>query len=67
MPLFLHLKKIKNGVKNEMKVKEYKHQQKQSLYGFKKNWKADLFIGVSRNVWCQDVLFLSKSISKLQS
>lgn len=25
MPLFLHLKKIKNGVKNEMKVKEYKH------------------------------------------
>lgn len=24
MPLFLHLKKIKNGVKNEMKVKEYK-------------------------------------------
>lgn len=52
MPLFLHLKKIKNGVKNEMKVKEYKHKQKQSLYGFKKNWKAGLFIGVSRNVWC---------------
>lgn len=25
MPLFLHLQKIKNGVKNEMKVKEYKH------------------------------------------
>lgn len=45
MPLFLHLKKIKNGVKNEMKVKEYKHQQKQSLYGFKKTGKPIYLLG----------------------